>query len=757
MPIDISADHTKMEPNGVATAEGNVIIRYGEAVVYCDSMHFNNDTKDALLVGNVRIYRDGHLFTGARAVYNLDTKKITAADFNADVYPYQYFADTLTSLNSNTFEVHDGLFTTSDNSKPDYHMEAHRARIYEKDRIILYDVYFYVGRTPIFWFPYVYQSLNKNEGFTIVPGYNSTFGAYLRNRLTFPITQDIGATAQLDLLSNRGIGLGLSSKWGGGDTKETPEWGSFDSYYIHDSDPGQNKTALNRPTLDPNRYRVSLRDRTYLTEDIYSSININKLSDAFFLQDFLPAQYRSDRNPDNMIALTKWDEDYTVTLFGRKSLNSFFDVTEKLPELALDVKERPIFGDSGLFYVGETSGGYYRRDFASGSIFSDFASARVDSFHQIIFPKELFGWLSVVPKVGVRGTYYSNSGSFVDVPDPAGVKLQSGQTVTSVPTLLTSGDKFRAVVNAGFETSFKLSRAYEQVQSRTWGLDGLRHVIQPYMDFSYVWTNQNPVNLLQFDRINPSTERAPIDFPEFNSIDAIEKQAIVRLGVNNRFQTRRDNQTVEWLQFSSSFDIRIQRPEFEQTFLSLPLTNASTKTVTPVQGMNPDPGTFSNLYNHLAWTPFNWVRFSVDAQTPIFDKGYWAINTTANFMVNVDTSLQLSHEYLSGNSIFDPSSYFIFGGYRRITDNWGISMKDAYEFEHGHMAVQQYSIHRDLSSWLASLTFEVLNNGAGSQPIYGIELSFTLKDMPQVALPFSFNPEEAVGGSDSSKNPSSAQ
>ena len=66
-------------------------------------------------------------------------------------------------------------------------------------------------------------------------------------------------------------------------------------------------------------------------------------------------------------------------------------------------------------------------------------------------------------------------------------------------TLRLEGPLTRPVFDAGIESSFKLSRAYENAQSRAWGLDGLRHVIQPYTDFSYVLTGKNPSQILQFD------------------------------------------------------------------------------------------------------------------------------------------------------------------------------------------------------------------------------------------------------------------
>ena len=63
--------------------------------------------------------------------------------------------------------------------------------------------------------------------------------------------------------------------------------------------------------------------------------DINRLSDARFLQDFEQGEFRHNPNPDNMVALTKWNENYSATLLGRENLNEDnFDATERLPELS---------------------------------------------------------------------------------------------------------------------------------------------------------------------------------------------------------------------------------------------------------------------------------------------------------------------------------------------------------------------------------------------------------------------------------------
>jgi len=42
-------------------------------------------------------------------------------------------------------------------------------------------------------------------------------------------------------------------------------------------------------------------------------------------------------------------------------------------------------------------------------VFENYGTTRFDSFHQLTYPNTYFGWLSIVPRVGYRGTYYGKT------------------------------------------------------------------------------------------------------------------------------------------------------------------------------------------------------------------------------------------------------------------------------------------------------------------------------------------------------------
>jgi hypothetical protein len=319
----------------------------------------------------------------------------------------------------------------------------------------------------------------------------------------------------------------------------------------------------------------------------------------------------------------------------------------------------------------------------------------------------------------------------VTTPGVNGAPATTNTVTTTDELLRKSGSLFRAAVTGGVEASFKVSRAYEGVQSRMWGLDGLRHVIQPYMDASFVYSDKDPSRILQFDRLNSSTQLAPIDFPQFNTIDSLDNWSVIRLGMHNRLQTRRDNDTVNWFDLDTFFDINIDRPDFG--------------------GFNvlADTGTFSNIVNRLRWAPLPWVSLQFDSQLPLLDTGFTEVNTSVNVMLNKAVSVSLGERYIDGNSQFPNSTLVTFGGYYRINDNWGLSCRDQYDFATSTLENQVYEIHRDLSSWVASLGLSVRDNGGVNE--VAVLLSFTIKDLPNVHVPLSLDPTTALGGSGSNR------
>ena len=755
-PVEITADGDQRFENGTAVADNNVQIRYGGIAIYADHAEYNPDTRDILLVGNVRIYSGEDLFNGQRAFYNLETKQVRALEFDGSHYPLKFSSLSAKGFGTRQFTLSDTDLTTSDSSMPDWHVRAKTIRIYPNDRVVMLNSTLYVGKIPVFWLPYAYGNL-RSQGLQISPGYDSNWGGYLLTSYTFPLGtgDNFLATIRQDYRTLRGYAAGFDANLKFG--KNDRSYGKFISYYADDQKSSQ---KLGGPGELPengsqNRYRIGYQGKMYLEDDLYASFDITKLSDRDFMQDFYPAENMTNPQPDNNVTLTKLDDIYSLSLVTRWQMNSFQETTERKPEAAFDFKQEPLLG-LPVFYDGTTALGQLNRNFAQDSFGTDYGATRFDTFHQISAPQTLWGWLSAVPKVGVRGTFYSQGGYFSGtngVVDPfpyaytANGYTNGAANVPAGNTLHTTGNVFRPIFNAGLENSFKISRSFEGVQSRWLGLDGLRHNFQPYSNLSYVYAGgPNANQVLQFDRLLPnnpnaatrsgyqpsSTQLEPLDFPQFGAIDAIDTWAIWRLGARNRLQTRRDGDTYDWF--------------FLDTFAD-------------VNGINPYVnGPISNLNNRLTFAPVSWFHIRIGSQVPLVAEGFTELNSDFSVMPVRNFSFNFGTRYINNYNGSSSDNQYPFGAFWKVNDHWSLSAQEIYNQAAANnnssgsaLIYQRYMIHRDLSSWIVSFGAEVrANQGTvtqGGQNQYGALLTFTLKDLPQVTLPLAFSGASQAGSS----------
>jgi lipopolysaccharide assembly outer membrane protein LptD (OstA) len=799
VPVEINAKETRFE-NGVAIAEEDVQINYNEVSLYANYAEYNPDTRDVLLVGDIRIYTKDNVFTGQRALYNLETKQIRALEFKGQYSPLKFRAMSVMAPSLHQFNVRDAEFTTEDSSEPSFHMRSRTMRIYPDNRVIFSNSTLYVGQVPVFWFPYLFAFTN-NTGFELRPGYDSNWGYYMLTGYNFPLGTggNIIATAKADYRTKLGFGTGLDAKFQFG--KDDRSYGIFKSYYAYDTDPSY-RVAPGQPAGpdDHDRYRVTFQNRTFLTDDIYATFDINKLSDIDFLEDYFPNEFTVDPQPDNYISLTKWDEFYTLSLLTRWQMNDFFQTTERLPELTLNFKQHRLF-DTPIYYDGTNSVGYLRRAFPNGSIFPNYDATRFDTFHQLSFPKTYFGWLSLIPKVGFRGTYYSKTGQTIDV--------LSQQQLQRIDNLRTSADNQRI---AAQQTGSMISSYESQLNSTT------NPVTRAQLQQRISALQQSQQNQLatanNLDSQANSIENGDVlngkaletgggtfrpifnvgfegSFKLSKKYEAIQSRILGLDGVLHTMQPYFDYSYVynagksrdQILQFDrvvpATQPLPIDFPQFvaidsidDWSIMRLGVRNRLTTrrgddnyewlfmdSFFDIDFKNPyvdnGNGSVTNVVNSLEFRPVNWATLRMDYQLPVTDQGFTDVNTSVLFMPWKDILLQVSDRYLQNNPFFQDSNQITGYVYYQLNTNWGVSAQATYEAEDDLLLYQRYMIHRDLTSWIVSFGGEVRQNkgtgGSSNQTDYGVVFSMTLKDAPQVTLPLAFDQGTSplTGGSSS--------
>ena len=178
-PVEITSTGQTTYENGLATARENVAIHMGDSDIYADYAQYDSRNHEITVRGNVRIYRDTTFYLADHATYDTETKKITADEMRSDYEPYFVAGSHVESISENAYRVTDGMFTTHDSPNPSFHLRARTIRVYEKYYVVFQNVTFYVGKVPIFWWPYVYQSLDDAFSFSISPAFLSSWGPSL--------------------------------------------------------------------------------------------------------------------------------------------------------------------------------------------------------------------------------------------------------------------------------------------------------------------------------------------------------------------------------------------------------------------------------------------------------------------------------------------------------------------------------------------------------------------------------------------------
>ena len=705
--------------------KGNMQCRTDDGMqLFANNVTINLKRKFVSFSGNVIIYQGPVLHRGESATYWYEESRLEGAGLRIGMDPVLLEADKFRIVEDNgriLFVGEDAGVTTHDTKDPTFWLRAARTTVIPGDKVILRDVKIFAGEKPVFWLPYLSQTLNTGLGYRFVPGARSNWGPYLLNRYGFmlggdrdPLTgenRDAWLLSQwhLDLLSERGAGTGFDFY----DTRldHNPNLGWLKLYHIHDFDPTLDRSGIKRDRVTDNRFRVQLRHRLQLGDLIpggnsHLDANLTYLSDRFYLEDYDPDSFQIEPAPENVIALTHQRERNLLTLWARLRPNSFYQADTRLPELAFDQTRQPLL-NSPLLHEGQITAGLYnehipdfrRRELAAeaatlqpgdpridevNTILAEHGYTRLHLWQELSLPMNLDNRITLIPRTGLGSTTYR-----------------------SVDGLGDSAE--RTHIYAGVDASMKFSRTFPEVRNRTLGLDSLLHVIQPYAGASWIATDELDPSFPRIDRLTASTRPRPLGVGRFTAIDDIEDWTIIRLGVRNRFLTRRDGGTHEWLSINSYLDWFQEDPEFDREF--------------------------SNFYNEIFFHPVPWLEMGLETQLPLLSKvgDFTEMAGSLRFMPNDNLELTFRHRFLNDHPVLQDSIRLEYGAFNRFNEDWGMGFKHRWEFDDNVLEYQQYSVHRTFDNWVVSLGLFHRDNRYEDE--FGALIGLTLREFPSINLP----------------------
>jgi hypothetical protein len=638
---------------GVITAEKGVKIIYKDSIVTARMVKVEDTTDTVYAEGDVTAYFQGQIWRGEKVIWKYREMKFEAENVRAGSPPFFVGGTKVEGdLSNKVYTVSNAYVTTDNYAKPSQKVKAKKLKIVPNKYFETHDAVLYVGETPVMYFPYYRRRLGRHLNyFTHVPGYRGRYGAYLLNSYNFHLSDEVGGELKLDYRTRRGVGTGLDLDLDLGKYGET----QLGYYYLNDNHPEIDSIGY---IPDKDRQRFTIFHRTTLSSNTVAKIVGRYQSDRQLLRDFFEHEYRNNTQPSSYFELNHQWQNFGLDAIAQPRINNFFETVERLPDIKL-TGYRQQLGESPFYYESESSAGWFRRKFANNSQ-PDYAAWRGDTFHQILLPQTYYGWLNITPRAGGRFTAYSEA-------------TGNGATTKS---------QTRTVFNTGVEVSTKASRLWQNVTNDFFELDGLRHIIQPIINYVYVPSPSTKYfELPQFDYETMSYRLLPIDYPDYNAIDSIDSQNVIRFSLWNKLQTKRKGEVENFFEWGIFTDWRLNP--------------------------NPNQSTFADLYSQFDFKPKSWISLGQDSRFDINNGHLKELNHKLTLTPNDTWSFTIGNRYLRedpilgkdyGQNIF----YTVF--YYKLNENWGFRMSHHFEARDGRMEEQQYSIYRDLRSWTAALT-----------------------------------------------------
>jgi LPS-assembly protein len=330
-PVHLTADSiTYDEDAGVAQAEGNVEIAFGNRSMKADRVRYDSRSGEAELAGQVRYKDEDEEFSFDRITMNLD--KETGVLYNGTIRVrtnnYLLASERIEKTGKQSFSIEKGSLTTCPcDPEPDWKIGIRNAKVTLEDYAYGRDVTFRIRGVPVLWLPWgaFPVKLARQTGF-LLPSFSSNH--YKGFTLTVPFYWAINrwsdATVYLNAMTKAGFQPELEYRLVLNPASE----GVFRGTWFHDQE------------AHLNRWRI-WGANTYLSGGWTANARWDIPSDSRYYVDLTDSEYlRSARQAQatGFVGLSRgnWSEELSATWFRELENPPAQDNTvQRLPEYTL--------------------------------------------------------------------------------------------------------------------------------------------------------------------------------------------------------------------------------------------------------------------------------------------------------------------------------------------------------------------------------------------------------------------------------------
>ncbi len=668
---ELSADKMDYtDKSGALIAKGNAMIVDKSFTIESDAVRFSQKEGKAKVIGDVRISQENARMVASSAEVNINSGTVSSDKILFGTNPVY---SEVVGMSGDKKTISAGRTRVYFGEPDEFSMNVNASSMNytsEDDYIEFDDVVMKVGPVPFFYLPsYGQHGLEKPPfNVEIQPGYNNSYGAFIRNTVHYTAMENIEPGILLDYYWKRSVLIGpaLNYDYSGsfGDMV-----GSWQGAFINDHG-SRDLRGLDdlRRQIGADRFFIQGKHQQFFGESFELTGVLNYWSDQFMTRDFRPSLFYDDQMPDNFAEAVYYGDFYTLSAFTRFQPNDWQVVQQRLPEVRFDMMANDPLGIK-LYQEGYASVGYYKQNslwgYSESGDVVDYADSyktlRADAYYGLRRPIQLTSWSTFTPVIGGRVTYYKD-------------------------TLKGDDNYVRFLGQIGFDAQMDIWGTFDY-ESKTMGIDGLRHNLRPVMQYRYIPNaSQGRDRLPQIDTYTFQSFPSVLDLGQMRNTDYLTNTNTLRIGIENIFETRDEeyggSRKLGRLDFYQ--DINFDRQPY-----FVPDVSRQTYVLSGRER------SFSDFFVNAEISPARWL--DVGAWTRI-DVNYIdmpEVNTYVTLHDADNMSLTLYSTYLEQiiNQYGAQFEYKISEKYRLIGD-WH------YDYNIGKMTYQAYSLWtRPANSW----------------------------------------------------------
>lgn len=621
----------------IMVARGEATFIHENLTVIADEISYDQSKRIAEARGNVRVTYGNIRHVSEELLYDVLEKRLKSGPFRMGSPPYYAVGEELDGT-ANEVNLLNTKVYFQEPSQLALNLEAKNVRFYPDKRIEADNPTFSLGDNPIFSLP----SFSQEQGQKYIQlkgrlGYQGHLGAYIKNNPLIPVSKNLSVGVGFDAYTERGVLLGPAYAWqinplkNGGISR-------LQSGYIDDS--GDPEVDSQGNIIDTDRYFIDFQHLQPIGNRFQIAANISAWSDSEVMRDFRPEEFHENQQPDSFVEAVYKGEKFFVSSFARVRPNDFQLQHERLPEIRLDVMPTSLL-NTGFFHSFNASAVRLEENSIIGN--PALESDRYDAFYSLYRPMRINQWLNIMPIGGARFTHYN--------------------------TTIDSNDSYSRVIGEiGLDAEIS-SYATWDFQNSLWGIDGLRHILKPVLQYRYLPGGDSGKNkIISIDREYRGTSLPSIDLGNTRHLDEMTDLNVLRIGLENLLQTRHHGYgSLDLISLNIYQDILFSTDSGADEWTGL----YTQLQVNPVHWLKID------IYNRVSpedFTVQDWRN-----RVTIHDSNFWSVSFFSDHLQNEVN--QYGFEY-----------------YQRLHRNLGFRARMLFDTRRNDLTEQRYTLHHRLGN-----------------------------------------------------------